>query len=149
MPLHTLDLVKELAGGSLRGVHLLVCGIAYTPDVVDTRNSPAEVLVDAALEQEATVTVHDPCVSSWPERPAVPVSGDWKKSLRGADALVLAVAHKAYKQLQASDFPGSISIVDASNVLDDRLAEELHRKGCRLFGVGKGHWRKRGFHLSE
>jgi nucleotide sugar dehydrogenase len=149
MPLHTLGLLRELAGGSVRGIRILVCGVAYVPDVVDTRNSPAEVLVDAALEQGADITIHDPCVSVWEDRPSVPISGDWEKSVRNADAIVFGVAHDAYKRLQASGFPDSLLIVDANNVLDDTLAEKLHRKGCRLLGVGKGHWRKRGFHLSQ
>jgi hypothetical protein len=37
-------------------------------------------------------------------------------------------------------------IVDANNVLDDGKAALLHGSGHRLLGVGKGHWRKRGFH---
>ena len=146
MPLHALGLVRELAGGSLSGLHVVVAGIAYVPDVVDTRNSPAEVLLDAAVAEGATVSAHDPCVSVWEDRPSVAVEADWQAALRGVDAVVLAVAHGDYKRLRAADFPGGILIVDASNVLNDELAKELHASGCRVLGVGKGHWRKWGLH---
>jgi nucleotide sugar dehydrogenase len=146
MPLHALGLVRELARGSISGLHILVAGIAYVPDVVDTRNSPAEVLVDAAIEEEATVAAHDPCVAVWEDRPSVQVYGDWREAVEGADAIVLAVAHGTYKKLRASDFPKKLLIVDASNVLNDELAKELHANGCRVLGVGKGHWRRMGLH---
>jgi hypothetical protein len=40
---------------------------------------------------------------------------------------------------------GSTVIVDAQNILTDEKAANLHAAGCRLIGVGKGHWRKRGY----
>lgn len=144
MPLHALGLVRDLAGGTLSGLHIVLAGIAYVPDVVDTRNSPAEVLVDSALEEGATVSVHDPCVSEWEDRPAVTVGQDWSECLSAGDAVVFAVGHSAYKRLQPSDFPRPMLIVDANNVISDALARDLHAKGCRVLGVGKGHWRKWG-----
>ena len=149
MPLHALGLARDLLGGSLHGRHIVVAGIAYVPDVVDTRNSPAEVLVDAALEEGATVTAHDPCVVVWEDRPNVEVESDWKRVASRADAIVLAVPHRAYKSLGVSDFPSNVVIVDANNVLTDELAKELHANGCTILGVGKGHWRKWGLHEKE
>jgi nucleotide sugar dehydrogenase len=147
MPLHSLNLIRELAGGSLSNVRLLVCGISYLADVADTRNSPTELFVDAAISEGAEVTVHDPCLRAWPERPAVRICGDLQTALRSNDAIVLAVPHRAYKQLTPSDFPPGRAIVDANNVLEDAVAQSLHGAGSRLAGVGKGHWRKQGYHL--
>jgi UDP-N-acetyl-D-glucosamine dehydrogenase len=149
MPLHTLDLVRELAGGSVAGLRLLVCGISYLPNVADTRNSPTELFVDAATAEGADVTVHDPCVREWPERPAVRLSVDLDKALHHSNAIVFAVPHNAYKQLAPSDFPGARAIIDANNVLNDSVARSLHAAGSRLAGVGKGHWRKAGYHLKR
>ena len=36
-------------------------------------------------------------------------------------------------------------IVDAQNIISDSKASRLHEEGCRLLGVGKGHWRKNGY----
>lgn len=146
MPLHTLALLRELAGGSLRGRRVLLGGVSYFPDLADTRNSPAEVFVDAALSEGACLTVHDPCLQRWSERPQVLFNGNWSQAVSGADAVVLALPHTAYKNLKPSDFPHPLLIVDANNVLTDSLAEALRRAGCRLSGVGKGHWRSKGLH---
>jgi UDP-N-acetyl-D-glucosamine dehydrogenase len=144
MPLHTLALLRELADGSLRGRRILLAGVSYFPDLADTRNSPAEVLVDAAAAEGALVSVHDPCVQRWPERPQVPLTGNWSQAVSRADAIVLALPHSAYQNLKTSDFPCPLLIVDANNVLADSVAAALHQAGCRLLGVGKGHWRSQG-----
>lgn len=68
MPLHTFDLAVELAGGDIRGKRVAVCGVSYLPDVPDTRNTPAEVLVDALDAAGAEVKAHDPYLALWPER---------------------------------------------------------------------------------
>jgi hypothetical protein len=35
-------------------------------------------------------------------------------------------------------------VVDAFDVLTDETARELHARGIRVAGVGKGHWAKWG-----
>ena len=146
MPLHTLDLARELAGGSLRGRRVAVCGVSYLPEVGDTRNSPSEVLVDGLLGEGADVVVHDPCVTTWPERPAIPVEGDFARALAGADIVMLVVGHRQYLNLEPARLermtgrPGAL--VDAYNLISDETASSLRARGWRLAGVGKGHWRR-------
>lgn len=146
MPLHTFDLLRELAGGDLRGKRVLVCGVSYLPDVGDTRHSPTEIFYDALIGAGANVVVHDPCVRTWAERPPAQLTENLAAALGETDAVVLAVPHSEYRQLQTSAFPASLLIVDASNVFDDLAAAALRGAGHRLLGVGKGHWRKRGYH---
>ena len=145
MPLHALDLLRELAQGELRGKKVVVCGVSYLSDVGDTRHSPAEIFVDALAAAGAAIVVHDPCVATWPERPAVALTQDLRAALAEAEAIVFAIPHTAYRQLTFADFPQPGLIVDANNVIPDDLADSLHRAGSRLLGVGKGHWRKCGF----
>ncbi len=149
MPLHTLDHVCRLAGEDLAGLTIALCGIAYVPTVADTRNSPAEVFVDELVARGASVRVHDPRTPTWPERPQHTVFGDLAAALDGADGAVFAVPHEGYAQLRgpelASALQGPRFVVDAQNALTDEAAAELHRAGCRVAGVGKGHWRRRGF----
>lgn len=151
MPLHTFDLVSELAGGNFKGKTILVCGIAYLPDVADLRNSPSETLVDALLAAGASPRLHDPCVETWSERPELPLESDFCAAIDRADGIVLAVPHRAYLDLDPLVLAGTTGeppfLVDAQNVLDDTAAERLHQRGSRVLGVGKGHWRKRGYHL--
>ncbi len=149
MPLHTLDLLRRLAGGELRGRRVLIAGVAYLPDVGDTRNSPAELLADRLLAEDVDLLAHDPCIARWPEREQVRLTADLHSALAWAEAVVFAVPHRSYRALTAEEMlraaQAPLLIVDAQNMLSDTDAATLHAAGCRLAGVGKGHWRKRGY----
>lgn len=142
MPLHTFDLTEELAGGDVRGKRILVCGVSYLPDVPDTRNTPAEVLVDALEGAGALICAHDPHLIKWPERPEVDLKQNLDECLALSEGVVLAVPHSAYKGM---DWSRASFLVDAQNGLNDTDAAALHNKGVRVAGVGKGHWRKLGY----
>jgi nucleotide sugar dehydrogenase len=145
MPLHTLDLLKELCGGELKGRRILVCGISYLPDVADTRNSPTEIFVEALGAAGANWSAHDPCLQFWPEYPQATLVEDLPGAFHTVDAVVFAVPHRAYRDLSPDSFSNPLLIVDANNVLDDTKAAALHARGHRLLGVGKGHWKKLGY----
>jgi UDPglucose 6-dehydrogenase len=150
MPLHAVDLARTLCGSSLTGRALTLCGLSYLPNVPDTRNAPMEVVYDRLTQEQARLRVHDPLVATWPERPRVAVLSDLVVALRETDVAILAVNHEAYVQLSAADWssmlPARSSLVDAANVISDDVAAALHAGGHRLMGVGKGHWRKKGYH---
>jgi UDP-N-acetyl-D-glucosamine dehydrogenase len=153
MPLHTLELAEEVAGGDLAGKTIAVCGVSYLADVADTRNSPTERLVDGLLERGARVRVHDPHVMTWIERPETEVLQSLREALDGADGVVLAVPHDAYVGLTGEDLVDLLNrsafVVDAQNVLTDAKAELLHDAGRRVIGVGKGHWRTKRYDLAR
>jgi UDP-N-acetyl-D-glucosamine dehydrogenase len=151
MPLHTLELLQELfEPGSLSGQTIVVCGVAYLPGVADTRNTPTERLVNELEALGTSVIVHDPYVTEWPEKPNVTVHADLAACLQQADGVVLTVPHPEYRTLSAEALlamlPKKPNIVDAQNILTDESAKILVDGGCRLLGVGKGHWRKNGYH---
>jgi nucleotide sugar dehydrogenase len=150
MPLHTFEILQEICGGDLEGKMVAICGVSYLSEVADTRNSPAEVLVDSLLKAGASVLAHDPYVSSWPERPRIPLIDDLDECARQADAVVFTVPHPHYRRLSKETLKGLIApagiVVDAQNAIDDDKAEALHAAGIRIAGVGKGHWRRRGYH---
>lgn len=149
MPLHTVDVIRELLDGDIAGKRIAVCGAAYLADVADTRFSPSETLVGALESSGASIRVHDPCVIVWPERPDLAVTPRLPAALAGADAVVFAVPHSEYRRLSAADIHecvgGSSTLVDANNVVSDGTAEALHASGWRVAGVGKGHWRREGY----
>jgi nucleotide sugar dehydrogenase len=150
MPLHTLELIEELAGGDVAGKTIVVCGVSYLPEVADTRNTPTETLLDALLEKGARVRAHDPQVVNWPERPNAEIHHDLGEAIAGADGVVLAVPHEIYLKLSAEEWLESLAdrafVVDAWNILTDEKAALLHGGGRPLAGVGKGHWRVKGYH---
>jgi nucleotide sugar dehydrogenase len=149
MPLHALTLLLELFNNDLAGKTVLVLGVSYLPEVADTRNSPTEILVDELLKLGSQVLVHDPYVSTWSERPNIRMIRDLTEGLNQADGIVLAIPHRIYCELSPNDLLGHSFnpplIVDGQNIIDDDKAALLHSAGCRLLGVGKGHWRKRGY----
>jgi nucleotide sugar dehydrogenase len=149
MPLHALELARGMMGGTLAGRKIALCGLCYLPNVPDTRNAPLEIVYDRLCEEKALVGVHDPLVESWPERPGAALTQKLPEALREASVAVLAVNHDAYSRLSAAEWavllPAHCSVVDASNVISDAQAAFLHTRGHRLMGVGKGHWRKRGY----
>ena len=153
MPLHTLELAEELAGGDLAGKTIAVCGVSYLAEVADTRNSPTETLLDGLRDRGARTQVHDPHVVTWIERPNTRVLQSLTEALEGADGVVFAVPHDAYVNLPAEDLLAQLDrnafVVDAQNVLTDEKAQLLHDAGRRVLGVGKGHWRTKRYDLEK
>jgi UDP-N-acetyl-D-glucosamine dehydrogenase len=52
-------------GGSLSGKSVQVIGVAYKPNVADTRETPAELVIEELQKAGAKVSWHDPVVQSW------------------------------------------------------------------------------------
>jgi UDP-N-acetyl-D-glucosamine dehydrogenase len=92
MPIYIAKRVASDNGGSLKGKKVLVVGVAYKPNVADTRETPAELLIDALEKLGAVVTWHDPVVGSW--------SGKDSVGLGGVDIAVVVTKHDV---LSASD----------------------------------------------
>ena len=87
-----LDMPKYIAGriakdnsGSLKGKKVLVVGVAYKPNVADTRETPAELLIDALKDVGAAVSWSDPIVGTW--------QGSESSPLAGADIAVVVTKH--------------------------------------------------------
>jgi UDP-N-acetyl-D-glucosamine dehydrogenase len=65
MPHHVVQrVVRQLnnRGVALSNAEILVLGVAYKPDVSDTRESPAIDIIDTLTDWEAAVAYHDPYV---------------------------------------------------------------------------------------
>ena len=85
MPQYIAKRVAEDNGGSLKGKKVLVVGVAYKPNVADTRETPAEHLIEALNAMGAHVTWSDPVVGSWQGKESVP--------LAGADMAIVVTKH--------------------------------------------------------
>jgi UDP-N-acetyl-D-glucosamine dehydrogenase len=75
MPKYIAGRVEKDNGGSLKGKKVLVVGVAYKPNVADTRETPAELLIKALEKLGAVVTWNDPVVGSWHGKDSVALSG--------------------------------------------------------------------------
>jgi len=85
MPKYIAGRVEKDNGGSLKGKKVLVVGVAYKPNVADTRETPAELLINALEKLGAVVTWNDPVVGSWHGKDSV--------GLGGVDIAVVVTKH--------------------------------------------------------
>lgn len=137
-PLRVLQVLRVLLEGSLVGRKILLLGVSYRPDVADTRHSASETFINAAFAAGATIEVHDPIVRFWPEQnleisPEIP-------SPVGMDAVVLAVPHRHYRELDFAAWLGTARplIFDAFQVLTLEQRDTLRSLGCIVESIGRG-----------
>ena len=138
MPLATLEKIREVFDGKLSGKKILLLGVSYLEGIGDTRFSPSQVFVEKARESGAYVNWHDPLVDSWSELSEE--SGGEISDFSDADAVVFAVGHKEYKDLDINNLLNGSKplIVDANNVLSRKQRKEIKSTGCRLLSIGRG-----------
>jgi UDP-N-acetyl-D-mannosaminuronic acid dehydrogenase len=133
MPLHVSRLVEDALVAldrDLSGARVAVLGFSYLEESDDERNSPSEALVTALTACGAEVRVHDPFIARF--------AIDLDDVLRGVDAIVIAVAHRAYREL---DWRRVRSLVRTPALIDTRfvISPELAQgHGFTFRGVGRG-----------
>lgn len=87
MPKYIAGRIAKDNGGSIKGKKVLVVGVAYKPNVADTRETPADLLIDALKDLGAIVSWSDPLVGTW--------HGSESSPLSGADVAVVVTKHDA------------------------------------------------------
>ncbi len=140
MPLHIASLLAD----ALREVNVtpeqarvLILGYAYLENSDDTRNSPSAVLVEQLRAQGTQVVIHDPYVAAH--------KGDLHAKAQGCDAVVVMVAHQAYRALDLAEIRPLLNhpvLIDGRNVFDPA---QLERDGWTYRSIGRGKYhRKQG-----
>jgi nucleotide sugar dehydrogenase len=138
MPMVSLQKIGALLPGGLAGAKIALMGVSYREDVADTRQSPSETFVREASERGAAVVCHDPLVRRWAEL-GIEVLGD-PPPLAGVDAVVFAVPHNTYRQLDVESWLGEARpvVLDSSDVLSPDQRATLARLGCTVASIGRG-----------
>lgn len=161
----TRDALRNM-GRPIASAEILILGAAYREDVGDTRYSGSEIVIRKLAEMGAEIKVHDPYVEHWWEfeqQDSYPAPGqskgrffrnqeklkevridqDLDRSLTGVDAVILAVPHKAYLELDPDDVVKKIghpaAIVDCFGILSDDKIRRYFQLGCEVKGLGRGH----------
>ncbi len=167
--LHVAQLVRDALRNMnrpLAAAEVLVLGASYREDVGDTRYSGSELIVRKLSEMGAEPRVHDPYVKHWWEfekqdvypRPgyswarffrnqerlkSLTVARDLKAALDGADAVVFAVRHRQYLELDPDDVVawagGPLAVIDCFGILDDDRIRRYFELDCEVKGLGRGH----------
>lgn len=134
MPSHMVELIQDglgYLGCEIAHARILVLGYAYLEDSDDTRNSPSMVLINQLQKLGGEVLIHDPHVDGY--------KGDLLTLAKGADAIVVMVAHKLYKSLELSDLSAvvrSALLIDGRAVFTKIQAEQA---GFKYLGLGQGN----------
>lgn len=168
--LHAAQFVRDAMRNMnlpIAGAEILILGASYREDVGDTRFSGSELMVRRLADMGADIRVHDPYVDQWWELVTqdnypskslkdffrnqkklkdLKVLKDLTEALKGIDALVFAVRHKAYLDLEPEEVVraagGPIAVIDCFGVLDDRKIKGYLQLGCEVKGLGRGHIRR-------
>jgi nucleotide sugar dehydrogenase len=167
--LHAAEIVRDALrnmGRVVAASQIAVLGASYREDVGDTRYSGSEILVRKLAEMGAEIKVHDPYVKHWWEfkkQDSYPATGrsrarffrnqehlsslevqqDLAECLKDSDAVVLAVRHRQYLNLDPDEVFGMTgqpaAVIDCFGVLDDAKIRRYFELGCEVKGLGRGH----------
>ncbi|MDZ7695594.1 MAG: nucleotide sugar dehydrogenase [Deltaproteobacteria bacterium] len=167
--LHAAQLVRDALrnmGSIVAASQMTLLGVSYREDVGDTRYSGSEIIIRKLTEMGADVRAHDPYVAHWWELekqdsyPAVGASWsrffrnqdhlseftmtpDLKEALSGSDAVIFAVRHAPYLELEPETVVemagGPLAVVDCFGILNDARIERYFELGCEVKGMGRGH----------
>ena len=167
--LHVAELTRDALrnmGKPLYAAPILMCGASYREDVGDTRYSGSELVVRKLTEMGAEMRVHDPYVDHWYElenQDTYPASGhswarffrnqeelaqirvgkDLAASLRGVAAVILAVRHAPYLELDPEavvrEAGWPIAVIDCFGILSDEKIQRYFELGCEVKALGRGH----------
>jgi UDP-N-acetyl-D-glucosamine dehydrogenase len=167
--LHVAELTRDALrnmGRSIAGADVVLCGASYRQDVGDTRYSGSEMVVRKLAEMGAEMRVHDPYVDHWyelelqDEYPSpghswsrffrnqehleeIRVKKDLAAVLQGAEAVILAVPHQEYLDLdpeQVVRWAGkALAVIDCFGILSDDAIRRYLELGCDVKALGRGH----------
>ncbi|WP_104091159.1 UDP-glucose/GDP-mannose dehydrogenase family protein [Arthrobacter sp. GMC3] len=119
----TIDLAREVCGGSLLGKRIAVLGLAFKPNSDDVRDSPALSVAAQLQLQGASVVATDPkAVENSAKRfPELVFSDSLEDAVRDADAIMLLTEWQQYVDLDPYELANLVAapiIVDGRNCLD-------------------------------
>ncbi len=75
MPNYIIARVVKDNGGSLKGKKVQVIGVSYKSNIADTRETPAEIMIESLKAAGAIVSWHDPLVKTWNGTDSAPLGG--------------------------------------------------------------------------
>ena len=75
MPNYIVERVVRDNGGSIKGKKVQVIGVSYKPNIADTRETPAEIMIASLNAAGANVSWHDPLAKTWNGGESAPLGG--------------------------------------------------------------------------
>jgi UDPglucose 6-dehydrogenase len=131
--------VVQAMGGSAEGKRIGVLGLAFKPNTDDMRDAPSIPLVNALLQQGASVIGFDPAAMdhALPLMPGLERGESAESVAEGADALVIVTEWDEFRGLDLAELADRMrgkTLVDLRNVYDP---VEARRAGLDYRGIGR------------
>ncbi|MFR9800842.1 UDP-glucose dehydrogenase family protein [Pseudonocardia sp. RS010] len=119
----TVDLARELVGGSFLGRNVAILGAAFKPDSDDVRDSPALNIAAAIQLQGGQVRVHDPEAidNARTQFPTLDYALDVEKACERADLVLHLTEWRQYRELDPARLRKVVReprLIDGRNTLD-------------------------------
>ncbi|NEM92466.1 UDP-glucose dehydrogenase family protein [Galbitalea soli] len=135
----TVNLVEELAGGSVRGLRVAALGAAFKPNSDDIRDAPALDVARMLHEAGAIVTVYDPEAMENAKRsyPELNYADSLAQAVEEADVVALLTEWQEFRDADPDDLAELVAhrrIVDGRHALD---AADFRAKGWEFRALGR------------
>ena len=138
--LHLMPGIRKYFGNQLKGRHFAIWGLAFKPNTDDIREAPALSIVEALLQEGATVAAFDPEAMKNVKDlmgDRISYSENQYDVLKGADALIIATEWNEFRtpdfSMIASNLKNKV-IFDGRNLFDLVALREL---GFHYESVGR------------
>ncbi|MBN18037.1 MAG: UDP-N-acetyl-D-glucosamine dehydrogenase [Chloroflexi bacterium] len=121
MPQHWIEKTQDflkLNNKSIKNSKILILGVAYKPDVADTRESPSLCIIEKLITKGAKVDYHDPLVKNitiYNNNMKSISNISLEKNLRTYDCIIITTNHSTYDWNKIQE--KTSSIIDTRNAL--------------------------------
>ena len=137
MPNHVVTLINRaliLQNKTLKGVTILILGVAYKANVSDTRFSPAKAIISQLINDGATVQVFDPNTKE--NFGGITITDIWK-AMQSSDVLLVLTDHDEFRKLNLKEIKKNMKensiLVDTRRIFNSQEANDL---GIKYVAIG-------------
>ncbi|MBS1916834.1 MAG: UDP-glucose/GDP-mannose dehydrogenase family protein [Bacteroidetes bacterium] len=129
--LHLIPKIKKYFNGNLKGKHFALWGLAFKPNTDDIREAPALYIIDALLNEGATVAAFDPEAMNNVKQvlgDKIQLCESQYDALQNADALIIATEWNEFRTPNFLKIVTSLknkAIFDGRNLFDVKAIKEL------------------------
>lgn len=133
MPVYSVYITQNMLnrlGKPIKGTKIGIYGLAYKPNVRDSRESPSYDVIKRLKMREAELIIYDPFL---PEKSNV---NSFEEFLKSSEAIFIATAHDEIVNVDYSLFKkyGTKLIIDGRNCLDKNKIKDM---GILYRGIGR------------
>ena len=137
---HLVEKIKSFYQGNLKGRHFALWGLAFKPSTDDIREAPALSMINALLQEGATITAYDPEAMPNVNRELgnkINYAQSQYKALEGTDALLIATE---WSEFRTPDFERIGQLLLSKVIFDGRNLFEvakLQQLGYQYISIGR------------